>query len=187
MNELSFDPGALELPSGHFINGEIRRFAESSIDVVCPSDGRRLGEVPDANEDLIDEAVTSACLAWQSSGWASCPPRERGRVLRRWADLIDGDAVRLAQLEAVSSTRPVAHAYADDVPFMTAEAIRFFGELARQARRWRPFAATSRESLGLGSHPSPMASSALSLRGTFPCRCAHGSADRRERPGMPSC
>jgi aldehyde dehydrogenase (NAD+) len=146
MTELSFDPGSLELPSGHFINGEIRRSAESSIDVACPSDGRRLGEVPDADDALVDEAVTNARLAWQSSGWASCPPRERGRVLRRWADLIDGDAVHLAQLEAISSTRPVSHAYADDVPF-TAEAIRFFGELADKLGG--DVAATSRESLGL--------------------------------------
>jgi aldehyde dehydrogenase (NAD+) len=151
MNELSFDPGALDLPSGHFINGEIRRSAESSIEVARPSDGRRLGEVPDADEDLIDEAVANAQLAWQQSGWASYPPRERGRVLRRWADLIDGDGVGLAQLEAASSTRPVTHAYADDVPF-TAEAIRFFGELADKLGG--DVAATSRDSLGfIGSEP----------------------------------
>jgi aldehyde dehydrogenase (NAD+) len=146
MNELSFDPGALELPSGHFINGQLRGSTKVPIAVVCPSDGRRLGEVPDADEELIDEAVTNALLAWRSSGWASRPPRERGRVLRQWADLIDDDAVRLAQLEAVSSTRPVAHAHADDVPF-TAEAIRFFGELADKLGG--DVAATSHESLGL--------------------------------------
>jgi aldehyde dehydrogenase (NAD+) len=145
MTELTFDPGALELPSGHFIDGEVRQTAGSSVDVACPSDGRRLGEVPDADENLVDLAVTNARLAFERSGWASCPPRERGRVLRRWADLIDGDAVRLAQLEAVCSTRPVTHAYADDVPF-TAEAIRFFGELADKLGG--DVAATSRESLG---------------------------------------
>jgi len=183
MNELSFDPGALELPSGHFINGKIRRSAESSIEVARPSDGRRLGEVPDADEDLVDEAVTSAQLAWQNSGWASCPPRERGRVLRRWADLIDGDAVRLAQLEAASSTRPVAHAYADDVPF-TAEAIRFFGELADKLGG--DVAATSRESLGLiVSEPYGVVGAIAPWN--FPSRCAHGSADRRWRPETPSC
>jgi aldehyde dehydrogenase (NAD+) len=146
MHDLSFDPDTLELPSGHFIDGKIRSAGPTSIDVARPSDGRRLGTIPNADENLIDEAVSSARLAWESSGWGRCPPRDRGRVLRRWADLIDADGVRLAQLEAVSSTRPVQHAFADDVPF-TAEAIRFFGELADKLGG--DVAATSAETLGL--------------------------------------
>jgi aldehyde dehydrogenase (NAD+) len=85
--------------------------------------------VPLADADLVDRAVQDAWRAWKTSNWARCAPRERARVLRRWADLIDADAQALAQLEAVGSTRPLKDAAAWDVPF-TADGIRFFAEWA---------------------------------------------------------
>ena len=63
------------------------------------------------------------------SGWATCSPRERGRVLRRWASLIEQDAHQLGQLEALGSTRPIADVINHEIPF-TAEAIRFYAECA---------------------------------------------------------
>ncbi len=146
MDTLTFDPDLIDLPTGHFIGGQLRDTAEDAIEVLRPSDGRRLGSVPDATETTVDEAVNNAFAAWQTSDWAKAPPRERARVLTRWADLIDADVLRLAQLEAASSTRPVASAYGDDVPF-TAEAIRFFAELADKLGG--DVAATRRGSLGL--------------------------------------
>lgn len=129
MPVLSFDPSSIELPSGHFINGALRETSEDRIEVRRPADTRVLGSIPDGTDATIDEAVSNAAIACRRSGWATAPPRARTRVMLRWADLIHRDAVRLAQLEAAGSTRPVSRAYADDVPF-TAEAIRFFAELA---------------------------------------------------------
>lgn len=142
---LDFDPSTIPLPQGHFIGGAYRSADEPLIAVHRPSDGRLLGHVPDASADTVDHAVSNAMQAWKTSGWATQPPRERARVLSRWADLIDRNAVSLAQLEAVSSTRPVAEAYASDVPF-TAEAIRFFAELAD--KHGGDFAATRVDSVG---------------------------------------
>ena len=56
-------------------------------------------------------------------------PRERARILRRFADLVAADVETLAPLEAIGSTRPVRDAAAWDVPF-TAEGIRFYAEFA---------------------------------------------------------
>ncbi|WP_414439609.1 aldehyde dehydrogenase family protein [Burkholderia sp. 22PA0106] len=142
---LDFDPSAIALPQGHFIGGVYRHTDEEPIAVHRPSDGRLLGHVPDASASTVDEAVSNALEAVKTSGWATRSPRERARVLTRWAQLIDENAVALAQLEAVSSTRPVAEAYASDVPF-TAEAIRFFAELADKLGG--DIAATRQDSLG---------------------------------------
>lgn len=71
--------------------------------------------------------MRDAHAAHQRSDWARRAPRERARVLRRWADLIEADVQRLAALEAVCSTRPLRDAAAWDVPF-TAEGLRFFAE-----------------------------------------------------------
>jgi aldehyde dehydrogenase (NAD+) len=142
---LDFDPATVALPQGHFIGGAYYSIGEPQIAVHRPSDGRLLGYIPDACADTVDHAVSNALQAWKTSGWATQPPRERAKVLARWADLIDRDVVSLAQLEAVSSTRPVAEAYASDVPF-TAEAIRFFAELADKLGG--DFAATRQGSVG---------------------------------------
>jgi aldehyde dehydrogenase (NAD+) len=148
---LDFDPSAITLPQGHFIGGAYHRTDEAQIAVHRPSDGKLLGYVPDASDATVDFAVNNALDALKSSGWATRPPRERAKVMTRWAELIDRHAVSLAQLEAVSSTRPVAEAYASDVPF-TAEAIRFFAELADKLGG--DIAATRRDSLGfIASEP----------------------------------
>ncbi|PTB21861.1 aldehyde dehydrogenase [Trinickia symbiotica] len=142
---LDFDPSTVPLPQGHFIGGAYHSTDEAQIAVYRPSDGRLLGYIPDACASTVDYAVSNALNAWKTSGWATQSPRERARVLTRWAELIERSKVSLAQLETVSSTRPVAEAYAFDVPF-TADAIRFFAELADKLGG--DVAATRRDSLG---------------------------------------
>ncbi|MFS2025456.1 aldehyde dehydrogenase family protein [Massilia sp. CT11-137] len=124
-----FDPDRVAVRSAHFIGGQYVAGGAQTMDVRRPSDGRVYAGVPLADADLVDRAVQDAWRAWKTSNWARCAPRERARVLRRWADLIDADAQALAQLEAVGSTRPLRDAAAWDVPF-TADGIRFFAEWA---------------------------------------------------------
>ncbi|WP_440964956.1 aldehyde dehydrogenase family protein [Massilia sp. GER05] len=124
-----FDPDRVAIRSAHFIGGQYVAGGAQAMDVRRPSDGRVYAGVPLADADLVDRAVQDAWRAWKTSNWARCAPRERARVLRRWADLIDADAQVLARLEAVGSTRPLKDAAGWDVPF-TADGIRFFAEWA---------------------------------------------------------
>jgi aldehyde dehydrogenase (NAD+) len=123
----AFDPAALQPRGGHYINGVWDR-GRPAITVRRPSDNQAYGEIPDAGPEVVDNAVQGAQLALQKSGWGTRAPRERARAMRRWADLVEADALRLGQLEALGSTRPVVDAVSWDVPF-TAEGIRFFSEL----------------------------------------------------------
>ncbi|MGL6155935.1 MAG: aldehyde dehydrogenase family protein, partial [Ralstonia mannitolilytica] len=119
------------MPSGHFIGGEHVSDARhtGALAVRRPSDNAVHADLPMADADMVDMAVQNAWQAWGTTDWARRAPRERARVLRRWADLIDADVAHLAPLEAVCSTRPVRDAVAWDVPF-TAEGLRFFAEYA---------------------------------------------------------
>jgi len=126
---LDFDPASVTVPSGHFIGGKLVNDGEDGIEVLRPCDGKVMGYVPNGSADTVDRAVQNARDAFRSSNWATQTPRERARVLRRWADLILQDAPELARLEAMGSTRPVTQAQHGDVPF-TAEAIQFFAEFA---------------------------------------------------------
>ncbi|MFG1172850.1 aldehyde dehydrogenase family protein [Erwiniaceae bacterium CAU 1747] len=125
---LSFDPEKITLPAGHYINGRHQAGEGNALPVKRPSDGLSAGELHEADGQKVDEAVSIADRAVRESGWASCPPRQRGAVLRRWADLIAADTP-LAQLEALGSTRPISDVVNHEIPF-TAEAIRFYAECA---------------------------------------------------------
>jgi len=125
---LDFEPDAVPLPRGHYIGGQ-HVDAGAPLTVLRPCDMQTLGSIPEASDAVIDQAVQTAHDAQRASGWGACPPRERARVLRRWADLLDTHTIELAQLEAVGSTRPVFDAHHHEVPF-TAECIRFFAECA---------------------------------------------------------
>jgi aldehyde dehydrogenase (NAD+) len=124
-----FDPAAVVVRSGHFIDGEYIDEGASRIEVARPSDGVVYATVPVADDAMVDRAVESAWHAFRTSAWARMAPRDRARILRRFADLIAADAATLAPLEALGSTRPVRDAVQWDVPF-TAEGIRFYAEFA---------------------------------------------------------
>jgi aldehyde dehydrogenase (NAD+) len=123
-----FRPEHIQATPGHFIGGRIVTDT-ARLTVQRPSDGQPHAELPLADASTVDAAVRDAWTAQRSSDWSRGAPRDRARVLRRWADLIEADVERLAPLEAVCSTRPVRDAAAWDVPF-TAEGLRFFAEYA---------------------------------------------------------
>lgn len=137
----SFDPRDIATPGGHFIGGEhvdardarparnARPARVARLDVARPSDGEIYASVPVGDEGLVAQAVENAWHAWRASGWGTMAPRERARILRRFADLVAADAATLGALEALGSTRPVRDAIAWDVPY-TAEGIRFYAEFA---------------------------------------------------------
>ena len=142
----SFDPNQLTINSAHFIGGRHVGGGANTLDVRRPSDNQPYAALPVAEADVVDQAVQNAWQAYKTTNWATRAPRERARVMRRWAELIEADVQNLAKLEAIGSTRPIANAIAWDVPF-TAEGIRFFAEFADKIGG--DVAATRRESLGM--------------------------------------
>ncbi|HYD57675.1 MAG TPA: aldehyde dehydrogenase family protein, partial [Burkholderiales bacterium] len=122
-----FKPEEVAVPHGHLIAGRPRDEGGAPLEVRRPSDGRVHGTVPLADDSVVDAAVRAAQAAFPQ--WRALAPRERGRVLRRWADLVDSHAEELARMESVVSARPAQEARAVDVPGV-AEWLRFYGEYA---------------------------------------------------------
>ncbi|MBB2896072.1 aldehyde dehydrogenase [Pseudomonas sp. AS2.8] len=141
----SFDPRAIAVRCAHFIGGRTCD-AQAELEVFRPSDGGFQSGLPCASADLVDEVVEGTWRAWKASDWASRPPRERARVMRRWADLVEADGEILGPLEAVGSTRPLREVLAWDIPYV-AEGIRFFAEFAD--KHGGEVAATATSHLGL--------------------------------------
>ncbi|HEY0287749.1 MAG TPA: aldehyde dehydrogenase family protein [Pseudomonas sp.] len=141
----SFDPLNVNVRCAHFIGG-LYRDAAAMLDVQRPSDAQSYAGLPIADAACVDEVVENAWRAFKTSDWASRPPRERARVMRRWADLIEADVATLAPLESVGSTRPISETIAWDIPSV-AEGIRFFAEFADKVGG--EVAATATDHLGM--------------------------------------
>ncbi|KAA0969361.1 aldehyde dehydrogenase [Aureimonas fodinaquatilis] len=124
-----FNPDDIELPNYHFIGGQKVVGGGAEIAFHRPSDGRQVATFLSADAATVDRAASDAQKAFESSGWAQAAPSERAAVLKVWADLIDRDRIRLAQLEATSTTRPVLDMINRDL-VRGAGAVRYFAEWA---------------------------------------------------------
>lgn len=148
MQELTpaLNPDQVVVQSAHFIGGQYVAGSGDMMDVRRPSDNQAYAGLPLADAALVDMAVQNAWQAFKTSNWARQAPRARAAVLRRWAELIEADVARLAPIEAIGSTRPIADAVRWDVPF-AAESLRFFSEFADKLGG--DVAATQSDSLGM--------------------------------------
>jgi len=122
-----FDPTSVPCKTGHHINGRTIELPGKKIEVNRPSDGQLMGCITDGDEAAVQMAVDSAKNGLKSSAWSKIAPRARAKVLRQWADLIDQEALSIAQLESAGSTRLIAETIERDVP-RTADVIRFYAE-----------------------------------------------------------
>ena len=78
-----------------------------SFDVLNPSTGEKLTEVPRGSEADIDAAVASARAAFEDGRWSGLRPGKRTDILYKVGELIKRNTNELAQLEALDSGKPV--------------------------------------------------------------------------------
>ncbi|MEM9104107.1 MAG: aldehyde dehydrogenase family protein [Pseudomonadota bacterium] len=126
---MRFDPFGLDRPTGFFCEGRLQPVNGPVFEHDCPSDARLSLAYAAATQDDVDRAVRCCRRAVRDSGWADRSARERGHVLKRWAELIDAHAESLAALESVSSSRPFGEALARDTR-VPASALRTFASYA---------------------------------------------------------
>lgn len=123
----AYQPDCVQPLSGHWVDGRSVHDGQGPIPVHRPSDGKKQADVLEAGVAVVDLAIASAQQGQRA--WGEMLPRERGRLMLCWADLIERNRERMAQLESVVSSRTYAEALKADVPAV-AEWIRFYGEYA---------------------------------------------------------
>ena len=80
---------ALSINGQAFIDGKyVAAASGSTFDDVSPIDGRVIARVASTDTADVDRAVTAARRAFETGVWSAQPPRERKRVLQRFAELI---------------------------------------------------------------------------------------------------
>jgi 4-guanidinobutyraldehyde dehydrogenase/NAD-dependent aldehyde dehydrogenase len=107
----------LAIESRAFVDGRYLPAASgATFDCVSPIDGRRLAEVAACDAPDVDRAVAAARRAFEAGVWSRRPPRERKRVLLRFAALIERHAEELALLETLDMGKPIGDSLAVDIP-----------------------------------------------------------------------
>lgn len=81
--------------------------ADRTLNVVSPSTGEAIANVPDASAEDVDLAVTAAGRAFLS--WQRVNPQDRGDLLREAADIVRSQTDRLALLAARDNGSPVRY------------------------------------------------------------------------------
>ena len=94
---------------------------------IDPASERTWAIVRDASPDQVDAAVHAARSALRG-GWGRTLPRERGRLLRRLATLIEGNAERLIATEISDNGKTIREVAAQYR--LIPEFYRYFAELA---------------------------------------------------------
>jgi acyl-CoA reductase-like NAD-dependent aldehyde dehydrogenase len=80
----------------------------STTTVINPATEEVVAEIPKTPLDDADRAIEKAAAAFTS--WRSVSPADRGRLLRRFADLVDSHREELAQLEVTNSGHTIGNA-----------------------------------------------------------------------------
>jgi acyl-CoA reductase-like NAD-dependent aldehyde dehydrogenase len=94
-----------------FIEGAlVESLSTATIDVVNPSNGRRLLSIPAGCIEDVDRAVASARCAFDDGRWSGMPPSLRKQALHRLADLIVAEAATLDALDAAEMGKPISTA-----------------------------------------------------------------------------
>ena len=111
-----------------FIDGHyVAAASGATFDCVSPIDGRSLATVAATDAADVDLAVAAARKAFEAGTWRRQPPRERKRVLLRFAELILQHGEELALLETLDMGKPISDSLAVDIP-ATARCIAWYAE-----------------------------------------------------------
>lgn len=107
----------ITIPSKAFIGGAyVSAAGGQTFDCKSPIDGSLLGQVAACDQEDIDRAVKAARTAFESGKWSNLAPRERKRVLLRFAELILDNKEELALLETLDMGKPIRFSRSVDVP-----------------------------------------------------------------------
>ena len=114
--------------ASHFINGAyVEDTAGAEINVIFPATGEVIAKLHSATPDIIEQAITSSLAA--QADWEAMTGTERGRILRRAADIIRERNHDLSVLETLDTGKPYQETSVADAT-SGADALEYFGGLA---------------------------------------------------------
>jgi 4-(gamma-glutamylamino)butanal dehydrogenase len=138
---------------GHVIEGQ-QIFASdgATMDILSPIDGQVLTTTAKGTAADMHAAIASARAAFEDKRWAGQPPAARKKVLHKWADLIEANALELAVLGVRDNGTEINMAIKAE-PGSAAGTIRYYAEALDKI--YGEIAPTSSDILGM-IHKEPV-------------------------------
>ncbi len=96
-----------------------------TFDSINPVTEEVIATIAEGDMADIDLAVAAANKALHEGPWGKMDARERGRLMMKWADLIDLNQEAFARLEVLDNGKPIVEALGYDIP-SAAATIRYF-------------------------------------------------------------
>jgi succinate-semialdehyde dehydrogenase / glutarate-semialdehyde dehydrogenase len=160
-----------------FVGGQWRSGGtDRRIDVTDPATGAVIGQIAEADESDVRSAIAAAKEAFPV--WAGLTAQQRGRILRRWYDLILENADDLAMILTAEQGKPLSEARgeilygAGFVEWYSEEAKRIYGDVIPTNQRSRRLL-TMRQPVGVAAAITPWNfPSAMILRKAGPALAA---------------
>ncbi len=114
-----------------FIDGKwVDSSSKETSDIVNPATEEIIANVPLGTKQDARSAIDAARKAFDSGVWSEKTPAERSSILWRMADVVESNALRLAQLESRNVGKTIKYARDSDLPFII-DNLRFFSGAIR--------------------------------------------------------
>lgn len=138
--------------ASHYVNGRyIEDEGGARLPVIYPATGETIAVLHSATPNVLELAVEAARAA--QPAWARLKPVERGRILRRAADILRARNTDLARIETLDTGKAIQETLVADAP-SAADCLEYFGGAVASYNGEAvdlggPFAYTRREALGV--------------------------------------
>src|SRR5690606_20711316 len=138
--------------ASHFVGGNfVEDKAGKPLPVIYPATGEQIAKLYSATPDVIEDAFAAALKAQEA--WASLKPVERGRILRRTAEILREKNRKLSKIETLDTGKALQETLVADAA-SAADALEFFGGIisgfnGEFVDLGGSFAYTRREALGI--------------------------------------
>jgi len=100
---MSYDP---QPTASHFIDGaDVEDTNGTPIPVIYPATGEKIATVYAATPQIVEKAITAARDA--QAAWAAMTGTERGRILRRAADIMRERNHDMSSLRRMTRANPI--------------------------------------------------------------------------------
>lgn len=118
----------VKLCTDAFIDGQFRpAISGQRMACITPIDGSQIAMISACDQADIDLAVAAARSSFERGIWRDQHPRDRQRVLLRFAALLEENLEELALTETLDMGKPISNTRSADLP-LTIGTIRYYAE-----------------------------------------------------------
>nr|QII68909.1 benzaldehyde dehydrogenase [Hypericum calycinum] len=144
-----------------FINGEfVDSLSGKTFETIDPRNGEVSAKVAEGDKEDVDLAVKAARHAFDHGPWPRMSGSARGRIMMKFADLIDEHAEEIAALDAINAGKLFAFTKMVEIPSV-ANTLRYYagaadkihGEVLKMSREFHGY--TLLEPFGVVGHIIP--------------------------------